>query len=56
MCHKNVDMCAYGDLGLYLLARFELTNELKYVYLTKNESWFNIRFFTKMDEVTPVMY
>jgi hypothetical protein len=36
MHHKNVDMCAYGALGLYLLARrFELTNELKYVDLTK---------------------
>jgi len=55
MRHKNVDMCAYGALGLYLLARFELTNELKYMDLTKNESWFNIKLFTKMDEVTSVM-
>jgi hypothetical protein len=52
---KDVNMCAYGSLGMYLLARFELTDEPEYIDLTKNETWYNIKLFTKMDKVISVM-
>jgi hypothetical protein len=39
MGHKHVNMCLIGALGLYLMARFDMTGEK--FYFSDNSSWFN---------------
>jgi Centromere DNA-binding protein complex CBF3 subunit, domain 2 len=39
--HKDVYLCAIGVLGLYLLARWEFSDEV--IDWSTNESWFNIK-------------
>ena len=41
--HVDVKLCAFGALGLYLLQRFLVTNELGWLDFTTNKSWFDIK-------------
>ena len=41
MRHRKPELCAIGALGLYLLARFEVTNEEETFDYLDNKSWFN---------------
>ena len=41
MRHKVAELCPIGALGLWLLARFELTNEPQNFDFLDNKSWFN---------------
>jgi hypothetical protein len=40
--HKNVNLCAIGALGLYLLARFQQTSEADGIQFKNNKKWFSI--------------
>ena len=40
--HKNVNLCAIGALGLYLLARFHQTSEADGIQFRNNKKWFSI--------------
>ena len=42
ICHKNVNLCAIGALGLYLLARFHQTSEADGIQFKNNKKWFSI--------------
>ena len=41
MRHRVAELCPIGALGLYLLARFELTKEPQEFDFLTNSSWFN---------------
>ena len=41
--HKDVNQCAIGALGLYLLGRSMLTSEFQRIDFSQNEQWFNIK-------------
>ena len=41
--HKNVNLCASGALGLYLLARFHQTSEADGIQFKNNKRWFSIK-------------
>ena len=41
MRHRDPELCSIGSLGLYLLARFELTDETEYMDFGENKTWFN---------------
>ena len=41
--HKNVNLCAIGALGLYLLARFHQTSEADGIQFKNNKKWFSIK-------------
>ena len=41
--HKNVNLCASGALGLYLLARFHQTSEADGIQFKNNKKWFSIK-------------
>ena len=38
----------HSTLGLYLLTRFEVTNELEHMNFVVNSSWFNRKFLKSM--------
>ena len=46
MRHRVAELCPIGALGLYLMARFELTNEHKDFDFLTNKSWFNHKLLT----------
>ena len=48
MRHKDVEMCAIGALGLYLLTRFEVTDEIKDIDFSNNRTWFNRKLLKSM--------
>jgi Centromere DNA-binding protein complex CBF3 subunit, domain 2 len=41
--HKNVNLCAIGDLGLYLLARSHQASEADGIQFKNNKKWFSIK-------------
>ena len=41
MRHRVAELCPIGALGLYLMARFELTKEPHEFDFLTNSSWFN---------------
>ena len=43
ICHKNVNLCAIGALGFYLLARFHQTSEADGIQFKNNKRWFSIK-------------
>jgi len=51
MRHKDPRMCSVCGLGLYLLARFQSTNEIDELFdFTNNETWFNIKLLRSMQQ------
>ena len=40
--HKNVNLCAIGALGLYLLARFHQISKADGIQFKNNKKWFSI--------------
>ena len=44
MRHNDVRLCAIGSLGLWLLARFDATNEMEGIDFSVNSNWFNIKY------------
>ena len=48
MRHINVNLCAIGGLGFYLMLRFEMTKEIETIDFEDNSSWFNIKLLTGM--------
>ena len=36
-------LCPIGSLGVWFLARFEVTEECKVFDFTNNDSWFNVK-------------
>ena len=51
MRHKDPRMCSVSGLGLYLLARFQSTNEVDELFdFTKNKTWFNIKLLRSMQK------
>ena len=43
MRHRLPELCPIGGLGLWLLARFEITQEHKNFDFLHNRSWFNFK-------------
>ena len=41
--HKDARLCHIGALGLWLMARFHIYNEMERVDFTDNKSWFNMK-------------
>ena len=41
--HKNVNLCAIGALGVYLLARFHQTSKADGIQFKNNKKWFSIK-------------
>ena len=48
MRHKDVEMCSIGALGLYLLTRFEVTDEIEDIDFSDNRTWFNRKLLKSM--------
>ena len=48
MRHINVNLCAIGGLGFYLMLRFQMTKEIETIDFEDNSSWFNIKLLTGM--------
>ena len=48
MRHQEVELCSIGALGLYLMTRFEVTNEIKSIDFSKNSTWFNRKLLKAM--------
>ena len=46
--HLNPELCSLGGLGLYLLNRFEVTNELEHMNFADNSTWFNRKLLKSM--------
>ena len=44
--HRNVNECAIGALGFYLMARFMQSGEAESFDFTSNKAWFNIKLLT----------
>ena len=45
MRHRLPELCPIGALGLWLLARFDITNELDDFDFCDNKSWFDNKLF-----------
>ena len=43
MMHQLAQLCPIGALGVWILARFEITEEYKVFDFTNNDSWFNVK-------------
>ena len=43
MKHQMAELCTICELGLWLLARFEITEEYKVFDFTSNDIWFNVK-------------
>ena len=41
--HRDARLCHIGSLGLWLMARFHVFNEMEGIAFTDNKSWFNIK-------------
>ena len=41
-------MCSIGALGLYLLTRFEVTDEIEDIDFSDNRTWFNRKLLKSM--------
>ena len=50
MRHQHVEMCAIGALGFWLLARFDITDEIKRIDFSVKTSWFNIKLLCPVDK------
>ena len=48
MRHKEVEMCSIGALGLYLLTRFDVTDEIQHIDFSDNQTWFNRKLLKSM--------
>ena len=48
MRHREVELSSIGALGLYLMTRFEVTNEIKSIDFSKNSTWFNRKLLKAM--------
>ncbi len=51
--HKDVEFCAMGALGLYLLARFHWADET--IDFTSNHSWFDVKLLIEAGSKTPTI-
>ena len=51
MRHRDPRLCSVGGLGLYLLARFQTTNEIDDIFdFTTNKTWFNTKLLRNMQK------
>ena len=48
MRHREVELCSIGALGLYLMTRFQVTNELDHIDFSDNKTWFNRKLLKAM--------
>ena len=48
MRHKEPELWSIGILALYLLARFELTDEIEHMNFDENKTWFNKKLLKSM--------
>ena len=46
MRHRLPELCSIGALGLYLLARFDITKEYEKMDFLDNKTWFGIKLLT----------
>ena len=50
MRHIDVHMCAMGALGFWLFSRFMVTDEVKKMDFSDNETWFNMKLLCAVDK------
>ena len=48
MGHKYPELCYIGSLGLYLLNRFEVTEDIEYTNFSHDKTWFNRKLLKSM--------
>ena len=48
MRYQEVELCSIGGLGLYLMTRFQVTNELDHIDFSDNKTWFNRKLLKAM--------
>ena len=48
MRHRKVELCSIDTLGLYLMTRFQVTNELDHIDFSDTKTWFNRKLLKAM--------